>query len=87
VAYLRDIFCFLHELSLHLQGGDINIFKVQEKGEATIKKRRLWAQRVEKENFKSFCTLTELQEKYAEFNTSDAIYAAIKEHLLGLTSS
>jgi hypothetical protein len=36
---------------------------------------------------KSFYTLTELQEKYAESDISDAISAAIKEHLLGLTSS
>jgi hypothetical protein len=33
------------------------------------------------------CTLTELQEKYAETNISDAISAAIKEHLLELTSN
>jgi hypothetical protein len=30
-------FCFLNELRLNLQGANINIFKVQEKGEATIK--------------------------------------------------
>jgi hypothetical protein len=47
----------------------------------------LCTQRVEKGNFKSFCTLTELQEKYAETIISDAISAAIKEHLSGLTSS
>jgi hypothetical protein len=46
----------------------------------------LWTQRVEKGNFKPFCTLTELQEKYAETNISDAISAAIKEHLFGLIS-
>jgi hypothetical protein len=27
VAYLCDIFCFLNELSLNLQGANINIFK------------------------------------------------------------
>jgi hypothetical protein len=37
VAYLCDIFCFLNELGLNLQGANINSFKVQEKGEATIK--------------------------------------------------
>jgi hypothetical protein len=87
VAYLCDIFCFLNELSLNLEGANTNIFKVQENVDVTIKKLRLWTQRVEKWNFKSFCTLTELQEKYAETNTSDAISAAIKEHLLGLISS
>jgi hypothetical protein len=87
VAYLCDIFCFLNELSLNLQGANINIFKVQEKGEEAIKKLRLWTQRVKKGNFKSFCALTELQEKYAESDTSAAISAAIKERLLGLTSS
>jgi hypothetical protein len=46
VAYLCDIFCFLNELSLNLQGANINIFKLQEKVEATIKKLRLWTQRV-----------------------------------------
>uniref|UniRef100_K7GH28 Uncharacterized protein n=1 Tax=Pelodiscus sinensis TaxID=13735 RepID=K7GH28_PELSI len=81
-----DIFC-LNNLSLNLQGTKINIFKVHEKVEATIKKLRLWAQRVNKRNFKSFCTVTELQEKYAETNISDAISAAIQEHLMGLTSS
>jgi 3-methyladenine DNA glycosylase Tag len=54
VAYLRDLFCFLNELSLSLQGANINIFKVHEKIEATIKKRRLWTQLAEKGNFKSF---------------------------------
>jgi hypothetical protein len=83
----HDIFCFLNELSLNLQGANINIFKVDEKVVATIKKLRLWTQRAEKGNFKYFCTLTELQEKYAETNISDAISAAIKEHLMGLTSS
>jgi hypothetical protein len=73
VAYLCDILCFLNELSINLQGANINIFKVQEKVEATIKKLCLWTQRVEKGNFKSLCTLTELQEKYAETNISDAI--------------
>jgi hypothetical protein len=62
VAYLCDIFCFLNELRLNLQGVNINIFKVQEKGEATIRTLRLWTQRVEKGNFKYFCILTELQE-------------------------
>jgi hypothetical protein len=47
----------------------------------------LWTQGVEERNFKSFCTLTELQEKYAETNISDAISAAIEGYLLGLTSS
>jgi hypothetical protein len=47
VAYLCDIFCFLNELSLNLQGADINIFKVLEKVEATIKKLRLWTQRAD----------------------------------------
>jgi hypothetical protein len=37
VAYLCDIFCFFNELSLNLQGANINIFKVQEKVEATVK--------------------------------------------------
>jgi hypothetical protein len=74
----------LNELSLDLEGANINIFKFQEKVEATVKKIRLWTQRVEKGNFKSFCTLTELQEKYAETNISDAISAAIKEHLLDI---
>jgi hypothetical protein len=87
VAYLCDIVCFLNELSLNLQGANINIFKFQEKVEATIKKFRLWTQRVEKGNFKYFCNLTEIQEKYAESNIPDAISAAIKEHLSGLTSS
>uniref|UniRef100_K7F206 Uncharacterized protein n=1 Tax=Pelodiscus sinensis TaxID=13735 RepID=K7F206_PELSI len=58
VAYLCDIFCLLSELSLNLQGTKINIFKVDEK-----EKLCLWAQRVNKRNFKSFCTSTELQEK------------------------
>jgi hypothetical protein len=87
VAYLCDIFCFLNALSLNLQGTNVNIFKVQEKGEVTTKKLRLWTKRDEKGKFKSFCTLTEFQEKYAETNISDAISAAIKEHPLGLTSS
>uniref|UniRef100_K7GA61 DUF4371 domain-containing protein n=1 Tax=Pelodiscus sinensis TaxID=13735 RepID=K7GA61_PELSI len=82
VAYLCDIFCLLNYLSLILQGTKTNILKVHEK----VEKLRLWAQRVNKRNFKSFCTLTELQEKYAETNISDVISAAIKEHLLGLTS-
>jgi hypothetical protein len=87
VAYLCDIFYFLNDLSLNLQGTNINIFKVEENVEATIKKPCLWTQLVDMGKFKSFCTLTELQEKYAETNISDAISAAIKEHLLGITSS
>ena len=38
VAYLADIFTYLNELNLSLQGAAVNRFKVEDKIEAIIKK-------------------------------------------------
>jgi hypothetical protein len=87
VAYLCDIFDFLNNLNLTLQGSNVTVFKVQEKVEAATKKLNLWSRRVEAGNYKAFTKLTESQKEYNMGSMPDEISAAIKEHLLGLETS
>jgi zinc finger BED domain-containing protein 5/7/8/9 len=84
---LCDIFNFLNNLNLTLQGSNVTVFKVQEKVEAATKKLNLWSRHVEAGNYKAFKNLTELQKEYNMSSMPDEILAAIKEHLLGLKTS
>ena len=68
VAYLTDIFEHLNVLNLSLQGNylDLDIFRVEDKIEATIKKFEVWAKRVEKNSFTNFPTLQQFLESSCE---------------------
>lgn len=84
VAYISDIFEFLNNLNMALQGNNVTIFKVQDKVEAARKKLNVWAQRAETGNFKAFSNLSEIQKEYNMIALPQDILNQIKEHLLGL---
>lgn len=46
IAYLADVFEYLNVLNLSLQGIYIDVFHVEHKIEATIKKFEIWAKRI-----------------------------------------
>jgi len=58
VAYICDVFDFLNNLNLALQGENVTIFKVQEKVEAATKKLSLWSRRIKTGNYEAFTMLT-----------------------------
>lgn len=62
MAYLCDIYGFLNEVNLSFQGTTVNIFKVEDKVEAMIKKIGLWTKRLERGILDSFPTLHEFIE-------------------------
>lgn len=66
VAYLTDIFTKLNELNLCLQGTVVNIFKVEDKIEAIIKKIDLWSKRIQNGVYESFPTLNDFIESSSE---------------------
>ncbi|KAL4126234.1 hypothetical protein QTP88_010460 [Uroleucon formosanum] len=83
IAYLADVFEYLNTLNLSLQGIDIDVFHVENKIEATIKKFELWAIRVEKNSFSNFPTLQSFLESSCEC-LSREVKSEISEHLLSM---
>lgn len=87
VAYICDVFDFLNNLNLALQGENVTIFKVQEKVEAATKKLNLWSRRIKTGNYEAFTMLTAFQkENNISFMPHD-ISALIQEHLQGLEAN
>lgn len=87
VAYICDVFDFLNNLNLALQGENVTVFKVQEKVEAATKKLNLWSRCVNTGNNVAFTMLTEFQkENNISFMPHDTS-ALIQEHLQGLEAN
>ena len=86
LAYLADIFCVLNELNLSLQGTTINIFKVQDKVEAIMKKFDLWGKRLQNRVFESFPKLFELTEA-SQVILPDNVVKVFITHLANLKES
>ncbi|XP_025207725.1 zinc finger BED domain-containing protein 5-like, partial [Melanaphis sacchari] len=83
IAYLADVFEYLNTLNLSLQGIYIDVFHVEDKIEATIKKFEIWAIRVEKNSFSNFPTLQSFLESSCEC-LSQEVKSEISEHLLSM---
>ncbi|XP_025192680.1 zinc finger BED domain-containing protein 5-like [Melanaphis sacchari] len=83
IAYLADVFEYLNTLNLSLQGIYIDVFHVEDKIEATIKKFEIWAIRVEKNSFSNFPTLQSFLESSREC-LSQEVKSEISEHLLSM---
>ncbi|XP_050528105.1 zinc finger BED domain-containing protein 5-like [Daktulosphaira vitifoliae] len=81
IAYFADVFEYLNTLNLSLQGIYIDVFHVEDKIEATIKKFEIWAIRVEKNSFSNFPTLQSFLESSCEC-LSQEVKSEISEHLL-----
>ena len=59
LAYLADIFRFLNELNLSLQGATVDIFQVSDKINSTVRKLQLRLVDIEKNNLAAFLLLCE----------------------------
>ena len=87
VAYLADIFSALNSLNLSLQGGnDVNIFSVENKIEAMLKKLELWANRSLQNNYDHFPTLSSFLLETGEAMQNQTKQLII-EHLRTMKSS
>ena len=80
VAYMSDIFAYLNELNLSLQGKSVTIFKVEDKVEAMIMKLDLWSERLQSGVFESFPTLCDFLGT-SEKNISEEIRNLFIQHL------
>lgn len=78
---IYDVFNFLNNFNLALQGENVIVFKVQKKVKAAIKKFNLWSRCAKTRNYKAFTTLTTLQkENNMSFMPHDTS-SLILEHL------
>jgi hypothetical protein len=85
LAYLAYIFNILNTLKSSLQGTSVTVFSVQDKIEATIKKLNLWCNRIEKEKYDSFHTLSDFID-FSEQPLSSDVTESIIEHMRSLAS-
>ena len=59
LAYLADVFRFLNELNISLQGATVDIFQVSDKINSTVRKLQLRLRDIEKNNLAAFPLLCE----------------------------
>lgn len=84
LAYLVDIFNYLNDLNVSLQGKDSDLFKHGDKIQAFIKKLALWKVRASQERLDMFPCLTEFilsQENSDDSTTLISIKSTIANHL------
>jgi len=86
LAYLSDIFSYINELNLKLQGPDTTIFNVWNKTESFKKKLKLWLNMIAEQNnemFQSYSDyIMEADNFYSQNSFSDIIAAHLKMLLL-----
>ncbi|KAL1448445.1 hypothetical protein WDU94_012212 [Cyamophila willieti] len=85
-AYLADMFEHLNVLNLSLQGKNVDMFKVEDKISAMVKKCQLWAARIENESFTNFPNLKQFLESTEE-SLPDPIKINAAEHLRSLATT
>ena len=86
VAYLSDIFAYLNDMHLSLQGKTITIFQVQDKVECLIVKLELWSGHFQSSMFESFPTLSDFL-TISQTKLSDELKSIFIEHLQNLKNS
>lgn len=86
IAYLADVFEHLNLLNLSLQGNNVDMFKVEDKISAMVKKCQIWATRIENDSFTNFPTLKQFLES-SEDSLPDQIKSNIVEHLRSLATT
>lgn len=86
LAYLSDIFYQLNVLNLSLQGAEVNVFLVEDKIEAMVKKLKLWHHRIISKRDNSFDAFPNLKEflDSNEDKISEEDRMLITHHLLNL---
>jgi len=77
LAYLADIFSYLNEVNLSLQGPNTTIFKVSQKIKSTNLKLNLWHECITNGNTECFAKLTDTLE-----NKSVTLDQNVKKHIL-----
>lgn len=86
LAYLSDIFSYINELNLKLQGPDTTIFNAWNKIESFKKKLKLWLNMIAEKNnemFQSYSDyIMEADDFYLQNSVSDIIAAHLKMLLL-----
>lgn len=85
-AYLADVFEHLNVLNLSLQGNNVDMFKVEDKISAMVKKCQIWAARIEKESFTNFPTMKQFLESSDE-SLPEQIRSNAAEHLHSLATT
>lgn len=80
-AYLADVF-----EHFSLQGNNVDMFKVDDKISAIVKKCQIWAARIEKESFTNFPTLKQFLES-SEESLPEQIKSNVAEHLHSLATT
>lgn len=85
-AYLADVFGYLNELNLSLQGNNVDMFKVEDKISAMVKKCQIWAARIGKDSFTNFPTLKQFLES-SEERLPEQIKSNVAEHLHNLATT
>jgi len=86
LAYLSDMFSYINELNLKLQGPDTTIFNAWNKTESFKKKLKLWLNMTAEGNnemFQSYSDyIMEADDFYSQNSVSDIIAAHLKSTLL-----
>nr|XP_034997000.1 zinc finger BED domain-containing protein 5-like [Zootoca vivipara] len=86
VAYLADVFEHLNVLNLSLQGKNVDMFKVEDKISAMVKKCQIWASRIENKSLTNFSTLKQFLES-SEESLPEQIKINVAEHLRSLATT
>lgn len=80
------MFEHLNVLNLSLQGKNVDVFKVEDKISAVVKKYQIWASRMENESLTKFSTLKQFLES-SEESLPDQIKINVAEHLRSLATT
>lgn len=83
VAYLSDMFAYLNDMNMSLQGQTTTIFQVQDKVEALIVKLELWSRHFQSAMFESFPTLSDFLAT-SQTKLSEEIKSVFIDHLQSL---
>ncbi|XP_054996476.1 zinc finger MYM-type protein 6 isoform X1 [Sorex araneus] len=83
LAYLSDIFSFINELNLSLQGTMTTLFNLYNKIDVFKKKLKMWLKRTQENDYDMFPSFSEFSNS-SDFNKK-SIACIIFEHLKGLS--
>ncbi|XP_072401166.1 zinc finger BED domain-containing protein 5-like [Diabrotica undecimpunctata] len=86
LGFAFDVFEHLNVLNLSLQGKHVDMYKVEDKISAMVKKCQLWAARIENESFTNFPNLRQFSE-HAEQSLPDPIKINAAERLRSLATT
>lgn len=86
LAYLADIFTKLNDVSLSLQGKNVNIFNTKDKLRSLLRKLQYWTVAVEENNMDPFPTLNDFSQE-SNSKIDEEIRKEIISHLKSITAA